>query len=117
MDYKNKLSKEQKMKHMGIKQNKAIIQKILILFIILIISGCDNSITNKKSHTTTDNMYEVVLSTKDTVYVEAYQYSTYAGFFGGSSTVKYTFYNYHHQVIQEIINPMSIKKIKGKGEI
>ncbi len=108
---------KEKMKHMSIKQNKAIIQKTLILFIILIISGCDNSITSKKSHTTTtaNNVYEVVLSTKDTVYIEAHQYSTYSGFFGGSSTIKCTFYNYHHQVIQEIINPLSIKKVNGNS--
>ncbi len=98
---------------MDIKQNKSIIiQKIFILFTILVISGCNSSITNKKPRIVASNMYEVVLLTKDTVYIEANQYSTYAGFFGGNSTVKYTFYNYPYQIIQEFINPVSVKKMK-----
>lgn len=90
-------------------------KKILLVLTTLIIIGCGNpASTNKINNKVnkTPNKYEVLLSTKDTIYVEAYYYTSYAGFLGNSPIETITFYDRNHDRLQEINNPVYVKKIR-----
>ena len=56
------------------------------------------------------NIYEVLLSTKDTMYIDARYYYCSTAAFNSRRTVK--FYDTHHNEIVTISNPVYIKEIK-----
>jgi len=85
---------------------------ITILFCIFLVIGCNQSkqkinVVNKPKL----NTYEILLSTKDTIFIEAKGYTTYSGFFGNSETIIYDFYDEHFNDFQEIRNPVYVKQL------
>ena len=76
---------------------------ILLAFIILIMMGCgkEQRVTHK---------YEVLLSTKDTMYVDALFYESSSATFTSKRTVK--FYDIHYKDILTINDPIYIREIK-----
>lgn len=89
-------------------------EKIFLFFITLITIGCIRTETEPKSESKPLNTYEVLLATKDTIYIEAYYYTSYAGFWGNGPIEKITFYDRNHDLLQEINNPIYVKKIEKK---
>jgi len=77
--------------------------KKLLLALTILIVGCGNEqrVTHK---------YEVLLSTKDTMYVDAWHYSSSSATFTSKRTVK--FYDIHYKDILTINDPIYIKEIK-----
>ena len=91
-------------------------KKILFIFIAcicLMIMGCtsnnENTITHKPF-----KKYEVLLSTKDTIYIDAYRYYTWdnSGMFSAGNTIMYTFEDDIHNILMEIQNAVYVKEIK-----
>ncbi len=93
---------------------------ILLALAILMMVGCGNPTPNKTkvnkkvNETPAPNKYEVLLSTKDTIYVEAYYYTSHAGFWGNGPIETISFYDRKHYLLQEINNPVYIKEIRTK---
>ena len=91
---------------------------ILLALTVLMIVGCGNSqstntkVNNKANKT--PNKYEVLLSTKDTIYVEAEFYYMYHGYFGTNTEPECIFEDKHGNIIQVIHNPVYVKEIKTK---
>ena len=88
---------------------------ILLVLTVLIVIGCENSTsTNKENNKAnkTPNKYEVLLLTKDTIYVEADSYYLYHGYFGTNSEPDCVFIDKYCHKIQTIHNPIYIKEIK-----
>jgi hypothetical protein len=80
----------------------AIIKKIILLALTAImVTGCGKRITHK---------YEVLLSTKDTMYVDAWFYESSSATFTSKRTVK--FYDIHYRDILTINDPIYIREIK-----
>lgn len=76
---------------------------ILLTFITLTMIGCDEKqrVTHK---------YEVLLSTKDTMYVDAWHYTSSSSIFTSKRTV--IFYDTHSMDILTINDPVYIREIK-----
>lgn len=91
---------------------------ILLAFISLMIVGCRNSTsTNTKTNNKvnkTPTKFEVLLSTKDTIYIEAESYYMYHGYFGTNTEPEYIFEDEYGHRIQIIHNPVYVKEIKTK---
>lgn len=89
---------------------------ILLALAVLMMTGCRNSTsTNTKINNKVDkisNKYEVLLSTRDTIYVEADFYYMYHGYFGTNTEPECIFEDEHGNTIQVIHNPVYVKKIK-----
>ena len=87
----------------------------LLALTTLMIVGCRNSTStninaNNKVNKTL-NKYEVLLSTKDTIYVEAKLYYMYHGYFGTNTEPECIFEDEHGNKIQVIHNPVYVKEI------
>lgn len=88
---------------------------ILLALTALMMVGCVNSTsTNIKVNNTTPNKYEVLLSTKDTIYVEAFSYYMYHGAFGTNTEPDCIFDDKYGNRIQVIHNPVYVKEIRTK---
>lgn len=90
---------------------------ILLALSALMIVGCGNSTsTNKVNNKVnkTPNKYEVLLSTKDTIYVEAELYYMYHGYFGTNTEPDCIFEDEHGNRIQVIHNPVYVKEVRTK---
>ena len=91
---------------------------ILLALIALVMVVCENStstntkVNNKVNKTL--NKYEVLLSTKDTIYVEAELYYMYHGYFGTNTEPECIFEDEHGNRIQVIHNPVYVKEIRTK---
>ena len=88
---------------------------ILLALAALMMVGCENSIsTNKENNKVNEihNRYEVLLSTKDTIYVEAKLYYMYHGYFGTNTEPECIFEDEHGNTIQVIHNPVYVKEVK-----
>ena len=96
----------------------ATIKKIILLvFTALMMMECENSTSTNKVNNKdnkTPNKYEVLLSTKDTIYVEANSYYLYHGYFGTNSEPDCIFVDKYYNKIQVIHNPIYVKEIKTK---
>ncbi len=86
---------------------------ILLSFITLMMIGCENSTSTNKANKT-PNKYEVLLLTKDTIYVEANSYYLYHGCFGTNSEPDCIFVDKYGRKLQVIHNPIYVKEIKTK---
>ena len=102
------------------KKNKVMKKLILLALTALMMVGCENSeSTNVKTTPTkvkkvvnkTPNKYEVLLSTKDIIYVEADSYHMYHGAFGTNTEPECYFYDIYGNDIQVIHNPVYVKKV------
>lgn len=87
---------------------------ILLSLISLIMVGCKNSTSTNIKVNKTPNKYEVLLSTKDTIYVEAELYYMYHGYFGTNTEPECIFEDEHGNTIQVIHNPVYVKEIRTK---
>lgn len=88
---------------------------ILLVLTILIMVGCGNLTSSKVNKANkTPNKYEVLLSTKDTIYVEAESYYMYHGYFGTNTEPECIFIDEHNNIIQVIHNPVYVKEIRTK---
>lgn len=76
---------------------------ILIALITLIIVGCRKE--QREIH-----KYEILLSTKDTIYVDAWRYESSSATFTSKRTI--TFYDTHSMDILRIYDPVYIREIK-----
>ena len=89
-------------------------KKILFIAVMcLMIMGCTSNNENSISHKSFKK-YEVLLSTKDTIYVDAYTYQTWdnSGMFSAGNAIVYTFYDDRYSTLIEIKNPVYVKEIK-----
>lgn len=79
------------------------IKKIILLALSILIMGCrkEQRVTHK---------YEVLLSTKDTMYVDAWRYSSSSATFTSKRSA--IFYDIHNMDILTINEPIYIKEIK-----
>lgn len=90
---------------------------ILLTLTIFITIACGNSTSTNKVNNKVDktpNKYEVLLLTKDTVYVEANSYYLYHGYFGTNSEPDCVFIDKYGRKLQVIHNPIYVKEIKTK---
>lgn len=85
---------------------------ILLALTTLMMVGCGNS--TSKVNNKTPNKYEVLLSTKDTIYIEAELYYMYHGYFGTNTEPDCIFEDKHGNRIQVIHNPVYVKEIRTK---
>ena len=74
---------------------------ILLALTALIMTGCKQIVTHK---------YEILLSTKDTIYVDAYFYESSSSTFTSKRTI--TFYDTCWMDILTINDPIYIREIK-----
>lgn len=81
----------------------AIKKIILLALTALMMVGCDKK--QRVSH-----KYEVLLSTKDTMYVDAWRYESSSATFTSKRTI--TFYDTHSMDILRIYDPVYIREIK-----
>lgn len=90
---------------------------ILLALTAFMMMGCENSTSTSKVNNKankTPNKYEVLLLTKDTIYVEADSYYLYHGYFGTNSEPDCIFIDKYYHKIQTIHNPIYVKEIKTK---
>ena len=92
--------------------NKVMKKFILLALTVLMMVGCGNSTSTNINKT--PNKYEVLLSTKDTIYVEADSYFMYHGFFETNTEPEFIFEDKYGNRIQVIHNPVYVKKIRTK---
>ena len=76
----------------------------MLLLIVLMVIGCGK----EKQRVT--HKYEVLLSTKDTMYVDAYDYESSTSTFTSKRTAR--FYDTHFRNILTINDPIYIREIK-----
>lgn len=89
-------------------------KKILFICIIcLMIMGCTSNNENSIHHKQFKK-YEVLLPTKDTIYIDAYRYFIWdnSSMFSSGNTIMYTFEDDRHNEIIEIQNAVYVKEIK-----
>lgn len=89
-------------------------KKILFIVVMcLIIMGCTSNNENTISHKPFKK-YEVLLPTKDTIYIDAYRYYTWdnSSMFGAGNAIVYTFEDDYHNILMEIQNAVYVKEIK-----
>lgn len=89
-------------------------KKILFMAVMcLIIIGCTSNNENPIPHKPFKK-YEVLLPTKDTIYIDAYRYYTWddSGMFSTGNTIVYTFEDDRYTILMEIQNPVYVKEIK-----
>lgn len=87
---------------------------ILLTLTALMMVGCGNPKQTNNKTNKTPNKYEVLLSTKDTIYVEAKLYYMYHGYFGTNTEPECVFEDEQGNIIQVIHNPVYVKEIKTK---
>lgn len=88
---------------------------ILLALTALMMVGCGNPTpTKRKVINTTPNKYEVLLSTKDKIYVDANSYYMYHGEFGTITEPDCIFYDKYGHIIHVIHNPVYVKEIRTK---
>lgn len=88
---------------------KKIILIVLTLVLIIFMDSCGNMATAGKKQKVI-HKYEVLLSTKDTMYVDAWFYDSSYATFTSDMTVK--FYDTNWNDFLTIENPIYIKEIK-----
>lgn len=89
-------------------------KKILFIIVMcLMVMGCTSNNENSISHKPFKK-YEVLLATKDTIYVDAYRYYIWdnSSIFSAGNTIMYTFEDDRHNTLIEIKNPVYVKEIK-----
>ena len=74
---------------------------LLLVLTVIVMVGC------KRESPKGLNKYEVVLSSKDTIYIDAYEFVVKRG-------ADYVFMDYYYNIVAAINSPICVKQLKGK---